>query len=625
MLYVTRGACAGKSFSIAKPEFSIGRSPENDAVIADDTAISRRHCVICRVAGARNTFELVDQDTVNGSYVNGVRVAKAALSHGDRITAGSSTLIFLTGDLDESNELLLTDDLDTPQSTVELSHAEIAMEGGTISPVQGLREPRMEALLQFAGTVHATGGLTSMRNRILEFASRTLPCDEGVLALIFPHSNELASAVKWRRTEGLGATGGRISRTICARVVQQKVALLSRDTALDKEWRSVESLASARAVSVMAVPLLANGTAIGLIYLQSSQRNAFDESDLRFFAAIGGIGGLAIDNVQRMGRLERENEALQQRAGFGTGLIGESPAMEDICRRLKRIASADCTVLILGESGTGKELVAREIHARSGRAARPFLAVNCAVLSESLLESDLFGHEKGAFTGAVARREGKLEQANGGTLFLDEVGELAPSLQGRLLRVLQEREFERVGGNRTIKVDVRILAATNRDLHGEAANGVFRLDLFYRLNVVSLTMPPLRERASDVPLLAEYFLSHSQPVRRTLRGISPETQRCLMQYSWPGNVRELQNAIEHAMVLGRTEWILPEDLPEEIGSAMPSGTSANRYHAGLARAKKELVRRAIEEAHGDYREAASLLGIHLTYLYRLVQQLRLDV
>src|SRR5207253_4817365 len=248
-----------------------------------------------------------------------------------------------------------------------------------------------------------------------------------------------------------------------------------------------------------------------------------------------------------------------------SGIVGESPAIVKLLQMIARLAPRDTSVLILGESGTGKELVARALHRQSPRAAKPFAAINCAALTETLLESELFGHEKGAFTGAVAQKKGKLEAAEGGTVFLDEVGELAAPLQAKLLRVLQEREFERVGGTRPIKLDIRLIAATNVDLNEASRTGKFRQDLYYRLNVVSLEVPPLREHPQDIPLLAAYFIArYSEKVNRRVAGISPKARTCLLHYSWPGNVRELENAIERAVVLGSTELILPEDLPDSI-------------------------------------------------------------
>jgi len=242
-----------------------------------------------------------------------------------------------------------------------------------------------------------------------------------------------------------------------------------------------------------------------------------------------------------------------------------------------------------------------------------------------LLESDLFGHEKGAFTGAIAQKRGKFEIADGGTVFLDEVGELTPPIQAKLLRVLQEHEFERVGGTRPIKVDVRIIAATNRDLEEAIRAKSFRQDLYYRFNVVSLTIPSLRERREDIPLLANYFTSvYAKKCKRRLKGISPEARAFLQAYDWPGNVRELENAIEHAVVLGSTELIAPEDLPDAVCEAGDTGSlPPTRYHEALKEAKRRVITKAIEEAEGNYTEAAKLLGIHPNNLHRLIRNLNL--
>ena len=282
-------------------------------------------------------------------------------------------------------------------------------------------------------------------------------------------------------------------------------------------------------------------------------------------------------------------------------------------------------MLIRGESGTGKELVARAIHRNSSRANKPCVAINCAALAENLLESELFGHEKGAFTGAIAQKKGKLEIAEGGTVFLDEIGELAPLLQAKLLRVLQEREFERVGGTRTIKLDVRLMTATNRDLDEEVKKGRFREDLFYRLNVVSLRMPPLRERREDIPLLASYFASkYAQRSGRPVLGITPEARTCLTNYDWPGNVRELENAIERAVVLGSSELILPEDLPESVlDKAAPAEAGRAAFHDSVREMKKQLIINAVDQANGNYTEAARLLDLHPNYLHRLIRNLNI--
>jgi Nif-specific regulatory protein len=292
---------------------------------------------------------------------------------------------------------------------------------------------------------------------------------------------------------------------------------------------------------------------------------------------------------------------------------------------VERVAQGAINVLVLGETGAGKEVMARTIHERSPRAEKPLVCINCAALSESLLESELFGHERGAFTGAVALKKGKFEVADGGTLFLDEIAELAPALQAKFLRVLQFHEFERVGGTRTIKADVRVIAATNQDVREAAAAGRFRQDLLYRLNVVSVTMPPLRARRADIPMLAAYFAAkyaRGRPVQ-----LSREALDALRAYDWPGNVRELENAIERAVVLGCSDRIVADDLPESVldsSAALPDGAAAAAaYHRTVIETKRRLILDAIEKSGGNYTAAARLLGINPTYLHRLVKNLQL--
>jgi Nif-specific regulatory protein len=304
--------------------------------------------------------------------------------------------------------------------------------------------------------------------------------------------------------------------------------------------------------------------------------------------------------------------------------------MRAVFQRVARVAPTESTVLITGESGTGKELVAHAIHSNSPRADRPFVAINCAAITETLLESELFGYERGAFTGAVAQKKGRLETAEGGSVFLDEIGELSPALQAKLLRVLQERAFERVGGTRRVAVDFRLIAATNRNLEEAIAQAAFRRDLYYRLNVVALIIPPLRERTGDIPLLAQYFIRrHAARVKRRVNGITPAALACLSNYDWPGNVRELENAIERAVVLGSTDQILLEDLPDAVveagaqsAAAAPASTSA-QFHEVITQAKKDLIVRVFEKAGGNYTTAAQMLGLHPNYLHRLIRNLNL--
>ena len=305
-------------------------------------------------------------------------------------------------------------------------------------------------------------------------------------------------------------------------------------------------------------------------------------------------------------------------------LVAASPKMEEVIQSAKKVAQSDTTVLLLGESGTGKDLLARSIHNWSARRSRLFMPVNCVALSEELLESELFGHEKGSFTGASAQKRGKLEVADGGTVFLDEIGDMKPGLQAKLLRFLQNREFDRVGGTRTVKVDVRVIAATNRDLRQAIKAGTFREDLFFRLNVVNLTLPPLRERTEEIPQLAEFFLKkYCQEAKKPAMRISPAVMKMLTAYSWPGNVRELQNAIERAVVLKTGEVLEPEDFalqPMDVPSEEGGGKNL-LYHEAVEYHKRETIRRALARAGGSQTGAAELLGLQRTYLARLIKQM----
>jgi Nif-specific regulatory protein len=340
--------------------------------------------------------------------------------------------------------------------------------------------------------------------------------------------------------------------------------------------------------------------------------------------AIANLATVALEHAREAERLRDENALLRARLDENTGIVGSSPAIERLKQMITRVAARDTTILILGESGVGKELVARAIHQQSPRGNGPFAALNCAAITDTLLESELFGYEKGAFTGAAAQKMGRLEAAAGGTVFFDEVGELAPSLQAKLLRALQEREIVRVGGTQHVKLDVRVIAATNRDLAAEVKKGAFREDLYHRLNVVALRTPPLRERPEDIPVLARHFLARSaEQCKRRVTGLSPEAERCLIEYSWPGNVRELENAMERAVVLGSTPEILIEDLPESILDAAALAEIPGAYQRSVIDAKRESIIAAYRQAGGDYKGAAKLLGVHPNYLLRLIRNLGL--
>ncbi len=304
-------------------------------------------------------------------------------------------------------------------------------------------------------------------------------------------------------------------------------------------------------------------------------------------------------------------------------IVGESARLKETVETAQRAAAASSTVLLLGESGTGKEIFARSIHRWSSRSKKPFVVINCVALRDELIESELFGHEKGSFTGAAQMRQGKLEIADGGTVFLDEIGDFKPDLQAKLLRFLQEREFERVGGNKGINVDVRIIAATNRDLNKAIHEGGFREDLFFRLNVVAISLPPLRERREDVPAMVQFFLRrYCQIVNKPLMKISPQAMDKLIAYHWPGNVRELGNMIERAVVLARGSEIMAEDLPlQHLTISSNEDYLCKDYHDAIRAYQRDLIQRTLERSGGNQVTAAELLGLQRTYLARLIKKL----
>jgi transcriptional regulator with GAF, ATPase, and Fis domain len=404
--------------------------------------------------------------------------------------------------------------------------------------------------------------------------------------------------------------------------VAERSAVLANDVLQGEGWGNVESIQAACLQSLLAAPLTGREGTLGVLYLDTRALGArFDTRHLEVATAAAGIAAAALANIRHLEGLEEEKQRIE--GALDAGMVGESPRIRETQRLLARIAPTDSSVLLRGESGTGKELAARALHRGSPRAGKPFVAVNCATLSETLLQSALFGHERGAFTGAVERKIGKIEAAQGGTLFLDEVGEIPPALQAPLLRVLQEREFERIGSTRPIKADVRLIAATNRDLETMIREGTFREDLFYRLNVITVPLPPLRERREDIPLLASHFAAlFSRKLGRRLVGFSPEARACLLRYGWPGNIRELSNAIERAVVLGEGELIHPEDLPETVLEAVPSvepGAPIGKYHDTVSAFKQRLIREAVEQSGGNITRAAELLDLNPTYLHRLIR------
>ncbi|HEY3619538.1 MAG TPA: sigma 54-interacting transcriptional regulator [Candidatus Sulfotelmatobacter sp.] len=627
-LLVITGPSKDSIILLPEGEATVGRDPANAVAVAD-ASVSRKHCRLRRDEDGR--FQIKDLDSRNGTLVNGQAVKEQWLRHGDEIAAGDSVFLFLVEEQDGT----------VPSSQVEFDDSSSTSETKLIHPreVMYLHPDRLQrelpatsqvarnlnALLKISRVVHAIRDLEELQAQLLDLIFEFLPARRGAILLAEGSGQEFNCL--YARTRHAGQPQlVRVSRTIARQVMKDNVAILGVDVPASSKLREVESLLASEVRTLLCVPLTVFQRAIGCIYLDStSAADRFQEEHLELLTAIAGVSAVALDNARRLQWLEQENQRLTTEVRQEQSLVGEGARIKEIYQFLARVAPTESTVLIEGESGTGKELVARALHRNSPRANKMFVAINCAAIPESLLESDLFGHERGAFTGAAVQKKGRLEIADGGVVFLDEIGELAPALQVKLLRVLQEREFERVGGTHPIKVDIRLIAATNRDLNEAVRTGEFRQDLYYRLAVVKLTMPPLRERREDIPMLTRHFLQkYAKRCKVKAKPISREAMAALVTYEWPGNVRELENAVERALVMGSSDTVQLEDLPESLLEQAPAAeTHEGKYHAGVKELKKQLILDAVEQTRGNYVDAAGILGVHPNYLHRLIRNLGL--
>jgi transcriptional regulator with GAF, ATPase, and Fis domain len=620
------GPLKDSTFALPSGEIHIGRDPANLLSISDPS-LSRRHCALSRDGDG---YKIRDLDSRNGTSVNGVAVKEARLDHGDQIAVGDSIFVLLLReDAEESTAGRVEYEDSLTQATAQFRpHDVLYLQPDRILkefPASSRMARNLNALLKISRVVHSIRDLDELQEQILNLIFDVVPAERGAI-LLDGKGDEHFASVFARHRIAKSALPVRISRTIARQVMQEGLAILGADVPGSNDLADVESLVSSQIRSLLCVPLIMFQKVTGCIYLDTCNvTSRFDEDHLQLVAAIAGTCAVALENARRMQWLEHENVRLSTEINLDHNLIGESSRMKEVYQFLARVAPTDSNVLLQGESGTGKELAARAIHRNSPRSSNPFVAINCAAIPEGLLESELFGHERGAFTGAVAQKKGRFEVANSGVVFLDEIGELAPALQVKLLRVLQEREFERVGGTRPISVDIRLIAATNKDL-GEAVKiGAFRKDLFYRLNVLSLVMPALRERREDIAMLADYFVAkYIKKFNMKTKKLSPEAMACLRNYDWPGNVRELENAIERALVLSVSDVIQPEDLPESIlEKGLASNNGGAKYHNEVKELKKQLILNALEETNRNYTEAAQVLGVHVNYLHRLIRNLDL--
>jgi Nif-specific regulatory protein len=417
----------------------------------------------------------------------------------------------------------------------------------------------------------------------------------------------------------------RVSEYVSNEVLASREAILAEDVARDRYLRNRESLTALGATSLICAPVLFNDRLLGLIHLYCTDpHKALDAEDLEFAVAVAKQLGGVIHQLQRQLSLTAENRSLRDQLRVESELIGQSPAIKGIEEQVARVAGTNATCLVRGESGVGKELVARAVHYSSLRKDGPFVCLNCAALTETLLESELFGHEKGSFTGATEKKVGKFEAANGGTIFLDEIGEMSVGTQAKLLRILEGHPFERVGGSVPIRVDVRVVAATNQPLEKAVHAGTFRRDLFFRLQVVEVRVPPLRERKSDVPLLAEHFLRRFvRETGRKIRGFTPQALKKLEEYHWPGNVRELRNVIERAVALGSGPLLDVGDVwlsSLEAGGPPPAAGGETAYQPlPLEEVEKQHILRTLGHTDWNKSQAAGILHIERSTLDRKIK------
>ena len=608
---VVVGAKKGTITHLKDGETTIGRDPAS-ALRLSEESVSRKHCAI---QADGDLYRVIDFDSSNGTFVNGVPVRNKVLQHGDRIRLGYTELVFLL----EPDETITPSEPEIPRdgSTLILSWAEPRFPssserpGGATMPDLGVVMPDLDALLRIS-RINTIGKVDLLQRELLDVLFEVIPAERG--SVVLASYDSPGRATSWHR-DGRKGESGEVNWKIVNRALWEGADVVNEPETTDKQLVNEQF--------VLCVKLSGTKDTIGALYLVRPNL-PFEEKYVRFVTAVASIFAVALENAMHLQSLEHENLCLRTDIELDHPMIGESAAMASVMEFIARVAKSDATVLIRGESGTGKELVARAIHRNSARKDRPFVALNCAAITESLLESELFGHERGAFTGATAMKMGRMEVANTGTLFLDEVGDMPLALQVKLLRALQTRAFERVGSTRTIKVDVRFVAATNRDLEQAMKNGLFRQDLFYRLNVVSINMPPLRKHPEDIPLLAMYFAAeHSKKCKRSIKGISPSARAALMNYSWPGNIRELENAIERAVVLGVGDRIVPEDLPETLLEGQPETAEGSKYHQAINALKKQMIVEAVERSSGMITEAAKHLGVHPNYLHRLIRNLNI--
>jgi transcriptional regulator with GAF, ATPase, and Fis domain len=585
--------------AIHKPVTTIGRSLDNDVRVADPS-VADHHAQI--VFDGRD-FQLEEVDKTGEILINGKKKRRARLVNGDRLSLGKAQLGFsmFTESSGAANE----------QSEGEA--------GGVVQELSGLRR-----LQSFSERLMTSSSVDELLETLLDDVIEITGASRGVVLLVDPSEGDdrrpRVRASRNVQKEAIEDPSGTISDSIVRQVIESRRSVIVSDALTDTTFSKSESVIALKLSSVMCVPLLAQGEVIGALYVGNDEiKHLFDRSQLDLLTVFGAQASLILQNAMLVSALRADKEKLKTELHdkrFGE-IIGSCPSMMEVFRKLQKVAGTDISVMITGETGTGKELIARELHRRSNREKGPFITVNCGAIPENLMESEMFGHVRGAFTGAIASRPGKFQQADGGTLFLDEIGELSLQLQVKLLRAIQERVVMRVGDSRPEKCDIRIIAATNRTLEDMIKTGEFREDLYYRLNVVNIWLPPLRDRGDDTFIIAKALLSkYADELGSQVKGFAPQALAAVKRYSWPGNIRQLENRIKKALVLCDKTLLGPEDLdlgPEAMEPIVP-----------LEKAKEEFQRRyvleVLERNNGNRTQTARDLGVDPRTIFRYLEK-----
>ena len=492
---------------------------------------------------------------------------------------------------------------------------------------------RLETLIEINTLINTNyTDVKMLLTRILESATKLTNGEASSLLLVNPENNKLYFEI------ALGSKGREVKRFslnmgegIAGWVAERNTSLIVNDVANDERFYSdISKQIGFPTDSILAVPMRIKDRCVGVLEsVNKVDKKPFNQDDLQWLEVFATQAALAVQNAHSYQRVRDEVHFLQDQIrhveGYHT-FVGSSRTIREKLSIAKRVADTNSSVLILGESGVGKELFAEQIHLNSSRAQKPFIRVNCAALPEHLLESELFGHVKGAFTDATADRRGRFELADGGTIFLDEIGDVPFNLQAKLLRVLQDKIFEKVGSSEPFKVDVRIIAATNKDIELELSEGRFRQDLYYRLNVLPIYVPPLRERKEDIPELIDFFLKRlNHDTKKQIRGFTSSAIEALLSYSWPGNVRELENVVERAVVICSDEYIEPIDLILSTASSNDNGSySGKKLKDAVNLFKSHYIQESLEMNNWSQTRTAKVLGIQRTYLSRLIKELRIN-